>query len=254
MLLVLYVSSLLLLVSLRCSAFLAGNFKNKPADHILELSNAKKSVFGDNIVNCRSFELKAPKEFDFVGSYKNFNNIPKFSVPEIAFIGRSNVGKSSLLNCLTGSHKSIAAVGRTPGTTQSVNIFQCNDKSGSICTFADLPGFGFAKLSRSQQDEISQLLKDYFSARGSLKLVMLLVDPRRDPSPADLDTFGVSNESITKFWNSSLLNRTVFQSVISPSYTTLVFGESRCPGDSGGNEGGQAVQRGAAHRDKQDQA
>lgn len=175
--------------SLSCNAFI--NYKSERA-RICTTNYAKRTICGENVVSCRPFELKSPKNFGFVGSYKSFNLIPKFAVPEIAFIGRSNVGKSSLLNCLTGAHKAVAVTGKTPGTTQSVNIFQCSDKSGPICTFADLPGFGFAKVSRLQQDEISLLLKDYFSARGSLKLVMLLVDSRRDPSQADLETFKVN--------------------------------------------------------------
>lgn len=179
----------------RCGAFTAKKTHGTCWKHdniASTVTYVKKTIFGENIVPCRPFELRSPKTFEFVGSYKSFNEIPQFAVPEIVFIGRSNVGKSSLLNCLTGMHKSIAVVGKTPGTTQSVNIFKCSDNSGPICTFADLPGFGFAKLSKVQQDNISQLLKDYFSARGALKLVMLLVDPRRDPSPADLDTFAVS--------------------------------------------------------------
>lgn len=153
---------------------------------------AKSSILGENIVTCRDFSLATPKTIEYVNSFKSFNSLPALSLPEFAFIGRSNVGKSSLLNTLSGTNKKIATAGKTPGTTRCINVYDCKDKSGPICTFVDLPGYGFAKLSKTEQDGISRFLRDYFLARGALKLVFLLVDSRRERNLLDEDMFSVS--------------------------------------------------------------
>jgi ribosome biogenesis GTP-binding protein YsxC/EngB len=154
--------------------------------------SARKSIFGENIISCREFSLSTPKTFEYISSYKTLNSMPLLSLPEFAFIGRSNVGKSSLLNTLTGAKKNVATQGKTPGTTKCINLFSCGDKSGPICTFVDLPGYGFAKLAKTVQDEISRFLRDYFLARGALKLVFLLVDSRREGNTLDQEMFSVS--------------------------------------------------------------
>ena len=100
---------------------------------------------------------------------------PTPDMPEFAFIGRSNVGKSSLFNCLTGLNKKVAVESKTPGRTQCINLFKCKDKEGEICVFTDLPGYGYAKISKTQQDDVSYFLKDY--------LYLLL---RSTPPPAGL--------------------------------------------------------------------
>jgi ribosome biogenesis GTP-binding protein YsxC/EngB len=151
----------------------------------------KKTITGQNIINVRSFNLDAPKTFTFDGSFKSIGSLPTFSSPEIAFMGRSNVGKSSLLNCLTGMSKKIAVEGKTPGRTQSINVFNCQDKLGDICKFVDLPGYGYAKISKTEQSEISQFIGDYLIRRGALKLVILLIDPRREVQQYDQDMFKV---------------------------------------------------------------
>ena len=84
------------------------------------------------------------------------------------------MGKSSLLNCLTGLNKKIAVESKTPGRTQSINLFKCSDKVGDICVFVDLPGYGFAKMSKDQQAGIGVFLSGYLEERGPLKLVILL--------------------------------------------------------------------------------
>jgi GTP-binding protein len=152
----------------------------------------KRNIMGQNIVNCRKFSIREPKTFKFTGSYATLNSVPQISFPDVAFVGKSNVGKSSLLNALTGLRKKIAVEGRTPGTTQYINIFQCGDCSGPICNFVDLPGYGFAKLSDKQQSGISSFMRDYLLARGSLKLVLMLVDSRREADAADLDMLQVA--------------------------------------------------------------
>lgn len=103
-------------------------------------------------------------------------------IPEISFVGRSNVGKSSLINNLT-SIKNLAKTSQVPGLTKMVNYFDIND--GQL-RFVDLPGYGYAKVGRKQKDVWSSLMGDYLSLSSSLKLVFLLVDIRHEPSELDL--------------------------------------------------------------------
>ena len=121
----------------------------------------------------------------FLGSFDS--DAPKLGLPEVAFVGRSNVGKSSLLNCLTNSK--IAVTSKTPGRTQRVNIFAWKEskKAGRVVGMVDLPGFGFAKVSRGAKAQISDQLGKYIAEREALKLVVVLVDLRVEPQKADLD-------------------------------------------------------------------
>jgi GTP-binding protein len=110
-------------------------------------------------------------------------------MPELAFLGRSNVGKSSLLNCITGLNKNIAVASKTPGRTRCINQFKCKDNEGDICTFVDLPGYGFAKIARDRQEDISSFLRAYLQDRGNLRLAVLLVDIRREAQEQDLGMY-----------------------------------------------------------------
>jgi GTP-binding protein len=101
---------------------------------------------------------------------------PKVVLPQVAFAGRSNVGKSSLLNALTGQ-KHLARTSRTPGRTRGIVFFEIEGRYA----FADLPGYGFAKVSRDERDSWKTLLESYFSSCRHLKKVYLLVDVRRGP-------------------------------------------------------------------------
>ena len=150
-----------------------------------QLSFAKKTVWGQNIINCRRFSLDTQKRFTFLGSFTSTKAAPVYPSPEVAFIGRSNVGKSSLLNCLTGGNKKIAVESKTPGRTQCINMFKCDDKEGDVAILVDLPGYGFAKISKQQQDQISGFLQEYMMERSSLKVVFVLVDIRREPQELD---------------------------------------------------------------------
>ena len=106
---------------------------------------------------------------------------PPATMPEIAFVGRSNVGKSSLINTLVG-RKNLAKTSNTPGRTQLINFFTINEK----ISFVDLPGYGFAKVSRSVKKDWGDMIEAYLRERQSLCLVVFILDVRRDPSTDDL--------------------------------------------------------------------
>lgn len=140
----------------------------------------KKNILGMNMITCRDFSTTSTKTCDFAGSYTSVEDMPMYSLPELAFIGRSNVGKSSLLNTLIGLRSKVAVSSKTPGRTQGLNTFKCKDKDGDIAIMVDLPGYGYAKLSKAKQEEISDFLQNYLVNRKSLRLVVVLVDSRRD--------------------------------------------------------------------------
>lgn len=121
---------------------------------------------------------KAVNNLNFVGSFGAA--LPELGLPEVAFAGRSNVGKSSLLNRIL-NRKRAARVSSTPGRTQSINLFEV----GGAVVFADLPGYGYAKVPGHVQDAWKEHIERYLSERRALVLVVVLVDCRRDPQPMD---------------------------------------------------------------------
>mgnify|MGYP001177940576 CR=1 FL=1 len=112
----------------------------------------------------------------FVTSAHIPSQYPKYTLPEFAFTGRSNVGKSSLINTLLG-RKNIAKTGSKPGVTQTINFFCINEK----ISFADCPGFGYAKVSHNKRLEFIEMIHSYIISRPNLKLLFLLIDIRREP-------------------------------------------------------------------------
>lgn len=109
---------------------------------------------------------------------------PPEDVPEIAFAGRSNVGKSSLLNLITG-RKSLARVSGSPGKTRTINFYRCNDAFRIV----DLPGYGFAKVSRSESEKWGAMIEGYLENRSTLRKVVQLVDIRHKPSAQDVQMY-----------------------------------------------------------------
>jgi GTP-binding protein len=115
---------------------------------------------------------------------------PKDRRPEFAFVGRSNVGKSSLMNTLLG-RKGLAKTSGTPGKTQTVNFFDINEQF----YFVDLPGYGFAKVPKAMKDTWNRVMVEYLSEREPLRMVAVLVDARHKPSSLDLDMLHILEEA-----------------------------------------------------------
>ena len=121
------------------------------------------------------------KSAEFIASYPKVVACPKDGRPEFAFIGRSNVGKSSLINMLT--HKGLAKVSGTPGKTRLLNFFLINHSWYLV----DLPGYGYARVSKSQQRNLQGMITSYFREREELISAFVLIDSTIPPTKIDLD-------------------------------------------------------------------
>lgn len=122
------------------------------------------------------------KSAEFVMSNSDVSKCPKDRLPEYAFIGRSNVGKSSLINMLT-NRKSLAKTSGRPGKTQLINHFLINKNWFLV----DLPGYGYARVSKSAKKTFQKFITDYFAKREQLISAFVLVDIRHHPQPIDLE-------------------------------------------------------------------
>jgi GTP-binding protein len=122
------------------------------------------------------------KSADFIASFPKESACPKDKRPEFAFIGRSNVGKSSLINMLT-ARKGLAKVSGTPGKTQLLNFFLINQKWHLV----DLPGYGYARLSKEKQKVLARMIDGYLRNREQLSLAFVLIDANVPPMKIDLD-------------------------------------------------------------------
>ena len=117
----------------------------------------------------------------FVGGFERVRDLPNTMFPEYAFAGRSNVGKSSLINAIVG--QPIARTSNTPGRTQTLNLFNLDDRA----IITDLPGYGYARVSRTDAMRWLQRLEEYLTTRRQLRRLFILIDSRIGPRDADLD-------------------------------------------------------------------
>ena len=122
------------------------------------------------------------KSAKFIVSNQSIEKCPNVNIPEYAFIGRSNVGKSSLINMLT-NNKKLAKISSTPGKTRLINHFLIDDTWHLV----DLPGYGYAKASKSEKKEFYKLITDYFTKRNQLVSAFILVDSRHDAQKIDIE-------------------------------------------------------------------
>lgn len=134
------------------------------------------------------------KSAKFIESNSDVLKCPKSSLPEYAFIGRSNVGKSSLINMLT-EHKNLAKVSGKPGKTRLINHFLINENWHLV----DLPGYGYAKVSKKEKKTFQKYITVYFEKRPQLVNTFVLVDIRHDVQPIDLDFMIWLGESTIPF-------------------------------------------------------
>jgi GTP-binding protein len=131
---------------------------------------------------------------DFLLSATNMSQVPASDFPEIAFAGRSNVGKSSLINALTG-RKTLARTSNTPGRTRQVNFF---DLGGRLMV-VDLPGYGFARAPKTEIAEWTALIEDYLRGRAQLRRVCLLIDARHGPKETDRQAMALLDQSAVPY-------------------------------------------------------
>ena len=129
---------------------------------------------------------------EFLKSAPSLQFLPDPDFPEIAFAGRSNVGKSSLLNALTG-RKAIARASVTPGRTQELNFFEVGEPT--VLRLVDMPGYGFAKAPLKVVENWKRLVRDFLRGRVVLKRTLLLIDARHGPKPVDAEMMKMLDEA-----------------------------------------------------------
>jgi GTP-binding protein len=138
-------------------------------------------------------------ECDFIFASTKITDLPVEGPPEIAFAGRSNVGKSSLLNALT-NRKTLARVSHTPGRTQQLNFFALGGAPGAErLRLVDMPGYGYAAVGKEKVASWSQLMRDYLRGRAKLARVYVLVDGRRGVKPIDEEMFELLDQAAVSY-------------------------------------------------------
>lgn len=131
---------------------------------------------------------------DFVLGVAGLDQLPDSDRPEVAFAGRSNVGKSTLVNALTG-RKTLAKTSNTPGRTQQLNYFDL----GGRLYLVDMPGYGYAKVSKKQRDEWNKMIRKYLRGRPSLRCVLILVDSRHGLKDSDIELMKMLDEAAVSY-------------------------------------------------------
>lgn len=131
---------------------------------------------------------------DFIAAADTLDWLPPVTLPEVAFAGRSNVGKSTLINALTG-RKKLARTSNTPGRTQQLNFFNIGD----VFHLVDMPGYGYAKVSKSKIKNWTDVLHNYLKGRVPLRLVLVLVDARHGLKDSDADMMDLLNKAAVPY-------------------------------------------------------
>ena len=122
----------------------------------------------------------------FITTASRLDQLPPPQLPEIAFVGRSNAGKSTAINTLT-QHKRLAFASKTPGRTQHINLFALGPKDAPDALFADLPGYGYAAVARSAKERWQEVMAEYLESRRSLGGIVLLIDARLGLTELDMN-------------------------------------------------------------------
>ena len=141
----------------------------------------------------RSLNLFFSKN-NFLGSFNDIYKIPNADLPECCFVGRSNVGKSSIINAITKTKK-LAKISKTPGRTQSANLFEIN----KTVNIVDLPGYGYARVSKNTRYQLSNLIESYISNRDNLIKIFILIDCKVGIKNSDIDIFDLITSSNKNF-------------------------------------------------------
>jgi len=180
--------------------------------------------------------------FTFETSFGVSKQLGASDLPEVAFAGRSNVGKSSLLNRLL-NRKNLARVSSVPGKTVTVNFFK-----GDGVRLVDLPGYGYAQVARSEKKRWAELMEVYFNSGRDIRLVIQLVDMRRPPTPDDLDMMRFLRHHEIPFaavlTKSDKLNKTEYRERLEGIKSELAeFGAEIIPFSAMNGEGVDAVKR-----------
>ena len=131
---------------------------------------------------------------DFIWGATSADQLPPEKLTEVAFVGRSNAGKSSLVNALTG-RKSLARVSQTPGATRQINFFNLGDR----LMLVDLPGYGFAKRSKTEAQAWQEMIFAYLRGRARLRRVALLIDARRGPMDTDIQVMNLLDRAAVSY-------------------------------------------------------
>ncbi len=157
----------------------------------------------------------------FEAAYGTFAQLPTSDLPEIAFSGRSNVGKSSLLNRLF-NRKSLARVSSVPGKTVTINFYSVGD-----VRFVDLPGYGYAKVPKTEKMRWAEMMEGYFNSERNIRLVVQLVDMRHPPTKDDLQMLSFLLENkipfVVALTKSDKLNKTEYAQRLKSVQTELDF-------------------------------
>jgi GTP-binding protein len=151
------------------------------------------AVFTDEEIAAGEALFRRP--WEFLRSVPRLDVLPPAAGPEIAFAGRSNVGKSSLINALVG-RRGLARTSNTPGRTQELNFFGA---AGAALTIVDMPGYGFAQAPKGKVDEWTGLARDYLRGRPTLVRVLLLIDARHGLKPPDRDVMELMDQAAVSY-------------------------------------------------------